>query len=121
MTTLHSERSWLLDRSTLKLVQQCCRMIESEFGIRLHLTEEHLEQQLAAYVRKSQNRELAGIWQSLLEQVPELEEKTEEHPRKMYRGQVIADDRPASHSGEGNEEEHQPRKKKIIYRGQVIG
>jgi len=121
MTTLLSERSWLLDRSTLKLVHQCCRLIESEFGVRLHLTEEHLELQLAGYARKSQNPELAQAWKSLLMQVPELEERIEEHPRKMYRGQAIAEDRPASSTGESGGEEQLPRKKQRIYRGQVVG
>jgi len=121
MSTLQTERSWLLDRSNLKLVQQCCRLIESEFGVRLHLTEEHLEQQLAVYIRKSQNHDLAGAWQKLLGQVPELAEKTEEHPKKMYRGQVIAEDRPQTQAGEAEQEAHLPRKKQIIYRGQVIG
>lgn len=121
MTTLLSERSWLLDRHNLKLVQQCCRLIESEFGVRLHLTEEHLEQKLAAYARKTQNTQLHHIWECLLTQVPDLEEKTEEHPKKLYRGQVVADDRPKAQEREAGQEAHPPRKKQIIYRGQVIG
>jgi len=121
MTTLLSERSWLLDRHNLKLVQQCCRLIESEFGVRPHLTEEHLELQLAGYVRKTRQPELLQVWKSLLAQVPELDEKTEEHPKKMYRGQVVAEDRPADSRVGTGEGEHLPRKKQIIYRGQVIG
>lgn len=121
MTTPISERSWLLDRNTLKLVQQCCRLIESEFGVRPHLTEEHLELQLAGYVRKSRKPELLQAWKSLLVQVPELEEETETHSRKVYRGQVVTEDKREVNTSSDTQEEHPPRKKKIIYRGQVIG
>lgn len=121
MTSLTSERSWLLDRNLLKLVYQCRRLISSEFGVRLHLTEEHLEQQLADYAGKSQSRQLVDTWECLRGQVPELGMKTEKHSRKMYRGQAVIDDTPAARIAEAGQEEGLPRKKKIIYRGQVIG
>ena len=61
MTSLASERSWLLDPSVLKLVHQCRRLIHTEFGVKLHLTEEHLDQQLAEYARKTRSTQLIKI------------------------------------------------------------
>lgn len=127
MTTLASERGWLLDPNLLKLVHQCRRLIQSEFGVKLHLTEQHLEEQLADYASKSRSSHLAKTWETLTEKVPQLKARTEDHaaedaPRRMYRGQPIADDRPASVDEKGNPGGSMPpRKKQVIYRGQVIG
>ncbi len=57
----------------------------------------------------------------LLAQVPELGMKTEKHSRKMYRGQEIIDVTPTAKIAEAGQEDGLPRKKKIIYRGQVVG
>lgn len=127
MTTLASERGWLLDPNLLKLVHQCRRLIHSEFGVKLHLTEQHLEDQLADYASKSRSSHLIRTWEALKAQVPQLQRisaNTEdgETPRRMYRGQAIADDRPAKASEAGEQSgELPPRKKQVIYRGQVIG
>ncbi|MDX1635307.1 MAG: hypothetical protein R3280_11760 [Marinobacter sp.] len=121
MATLAPERSWLLDPNLLKLVHQCRRLIHSEFGVKLHLTEEHLAQRLATYAEQSRSSHLANTWATLKERVPALSPQAEgESPKRMYRGQPIADDdtgRPApADGGEGP-----ARQKKIIYRGQVVG
>jgi hypothetical protein len=117
MTSLSPERSWLLDRNLLKLVYQCRRLIRSEFGVQLHLTEEHLGQRLADYASRSSCQALVDTWESLLAQVPELVMKTEGHASKMYRGMEIINDTPAAKIAGAD----RPRKKKIIYRGQVPG
>lgn len=127
MNTLASEREWLLNPSLLKLVHQCRRLIHSEFGVKLHLTEQHLEQQLADYASKSRSSHLVRTWEALKAQVPQLQwdsGSTEdgENPKRMYRGQAIADDRPAKAIEGGVENGGMPtRKKQVIYRGQVIG
>lgn len=72
MTSLASQRSWLLNPGLLKLVHQCRRLIHTEFGVKLHLTEEHLEQQLADYARKTRSSQLTRTWATLTEQVPQL-------------------------------------------------
>ncbi|MCM0614326.1 hypothetical protein KFJ24_17690 [Marinobacter sediminum] len=126
MTSLVSERSWLLDPGLLKLVHQCRRLIRSEFGVKLHLTEENLEQQLAEYASKTRSSHLMRTWATLQEKVPQLSVQTEragseEAPKRMYRGQEIAEDtRPVTANSEESEEDP-PRKKKVIYRGQVVG
>lgn len=127
MNTLASERGWLLDPNLLKLVHQCRRLIQSEFGVKLHLTEQHLEEQLANYASKSRSSHLAKTWETLTEKVPQLKARTdgqvdEDAPRRMYRGQAIADDRPANSGEEEPQSSGGPTKKKqVIYRGQVIG
>lgn len=121
MTSLASERSWLLDPGLLKLVHQCRRLIRSEFGVKLHLTEEHLEQQLAEYASKTRSSHLTRTWETLQEKVPQLCIDIGETPKRTYRGQEIAEDtRPTTTEGEASEE-NQARKKKVIYRGQVVG
>lgn len=126
MTSLSSERSWLLDPSLLKLVHQCRRLIHSEFGIKLHLTEDHLERQLADYASKTRSSHLIRTWEELKPQIPnlDLDAGTDGKPAsalRTYRGQAVAG---TSSSGDGHaaaDGEEGPRKKKIIYRGQVVG
>jgi len=125
MTSLASQRSWLLDPGLLKLVHQCRRLIHTEFGVKLHLTEEHLEEQLADYARKTRSTQLTRTWKTLVERVPQLdiaapEAEGAEHGKRTYRGQVIPDDRPGGDSPTA-EGEPQPRRTKVIYRGQVVG
>lgn len=126
MTYLASERSWLMNPGLLKLVHQCRRLIQSEFGVKLHLTEEHLEQQLAEYASKTRSSHLIRTWETLRPQIPNLAlQETGEHrpdtAKRMYRGQEIAEE-PATAPGAGSPSEAgQARKKKMIYRGQVIG
>lgn len=124
MTSLVSERSWLMDPRLLKLVHQCRRLIRAEFGIKLHLTEEHLEQQLADFAGKTRSNDLAQTWETLKPHIPALATegsglKKADDSKRMYRGQAIADT-PAGKTGR-SEEESQPRRTKVIYRGQLIG
>lgn len=124
MTSLASERSWLLDPSVLKLVHQCRRLIHTEFGVKLHLTEEHLEQQLATYAAKTRSSQLVRTWETLKQQVPQLDiepEAEDDGLKRNYRGQVIADAPSAASDAPDDEAFHPPRKKKVIYRGQVVG
>lgn len=119
MSSFINERSWLFDPALLKLVHQCRRLILSEFGVKLHLNEAHLEANLAEYARKTRSRHLAHTWEALKARVPELHAWNEaEEARKTIRGQAIADE------GDGFEESGAshpaPRQKKVIYRGQVV-
>ncbi|MBE03350.1 hypothetical protein [uncultured Marinobacter sp.] len=122
MNTLAPQRSWLLDPDLLKLVHQCRRLIHSEFGVKLHLTEDHLEQRLADYASKSRSSHLLRTWEALKSRVPELDVETDEAeiPKRVYRGQVL-DDGPAKTAADPVTEEKPQPKKKIIYRGRVVG
>lgn len=126
MTSLASERSWLLDPGLLKLVHQCRRLIHTEFGVKLHLTEEHLEQQLADYARKTRSSQLVRTWETLKERVPHLdiaepENDKAEGAKRTYRGQVIPEDNSSGKESHQEGEEARPRRTKVIYRGQVVG
>lgn len=122
MNTLSNQRSWLLDRDLLKLVHQCRRLIHMEFGVRLHLTEEHLEQRLAEYAARSRSDQLQHTWETLKNRVPELGTGTSQNTaghRRIYRGQVVMEETPPATAAE---EETRPRqKKKVIYRGHEVG
>lgn len=101
MSTMASERSWLLNPGLLKLVHQCRRLIQSEFGVRLHLTEDHLEHRLAEYAGKTRSPDLIRTWETLAPQIPNFEmPETEEAPDKK--------------------EEETRARRRIVYRGQVI-
>ena len=123
MSTMASERSWLLNPGLLKLVHQCRRLIQSEFGVKLHLTEDRLEYRLAEYASKTRSSHLLRTWEALRPQIPNLElempaaEETTgsegEKPKRMYRGQPIADEKRPG-------DEAPAQRKKIIYRGQVV-
>lgn len=116
------ERNWLFDPNRLKLVHQCRRLIHSEFGIKLHLTDEQLPQQLADYAEKSRSSQLARVWNALKVQIPGYTEGEGLGTRRVYRGQVISDEPPARSADREHPLAGAPAtKKKIIYRGQVVG
>lgn len=116
MAFLAPERSWLFNPSTMKQVHQCRRLIQSEFGVKVHLTDKDLVEQLANYAGKSRSDGLARIWTELKTIIPGFDEEqaaSGERPGKTYRGQPVADDEP----GQRN---RQTRSRTIIYRGQVV-
>ncbi|PCM43309.1 hypothetical protein [Marinobacter sp. ANT_B65] len=120
MNSLTSERNWLFDPSLLKLAYQCRRLIQSEFGVKLHLDEADLGQHLADYAGKTRSRDLAHTWETLKQKVPELS-AMEEDPGptlRMYRGQPIFEDRGERKGGDSGEE---ARNRKMVYRGQMVG
>lgn len=122
MTFLASERSWLMNPGLLKLVHQCRRLIQSEFGVKLHLTEEHLERHLADYASKTRSAHLIHTWEILRPQIPHLDLHDEtDNAKRMYRGQEIAEETSRGDSSASETEAERARKKKVIYRGQVIG
>ncbi|MCH8499377.1 MAG: hypothetical protein LAT63_12940 [Marinobacter sp.] len=110
-----AERSWLFDPQLLKLVHQCRRLIQAEFGVKLHLTDDHLEQQLAGYAQRSRSSQLASLWKRLEPCLPQgYEVEAEEPQKRRYRGQVLLQDSTGA-------EPAAPRKPRtIVYRGQVV-
>lgn len=122
MISLASERSWLMNPGLLKLVHQCRRLIQSEFGVKLHLTEEHLEQHLADYASKTRSAHLIRTWETLKPQIPNLVLHDDtDNEKRLYRGQEIAEETLRGSSSTSEMEAERTRKKKVIYRGQVIG
>src|SRR5690554_6714908 len=66
------ERNWQFDPSLLKLVHQCRRLIQSEFGVKRHLAGADLAQNLANYAGRSRSKNLVYTWQALKQRVPVL-------------------------------------------------
>ena len=123
MASLASERSWLFNPSTMKKVQQCRRLIQMEFGVKVHLTEEALVEQLDSYAGKSRSDALNRTWAELKSAIPELAEalsRTESVSKRTYRGQSIPDAEPSMNDAPSDPGQPQPRKTKVIYRGQVV-
>ncbi|WP_144778774.1 hypothetical protein [Marinobacter maritimus] len=120
MNSITSERSWLFDPDLLKLVHQCRRLIQSEFGVKLHYDEANLEQHLAEYASKTRSRQLIHTWNALKQRVPELNAAEGEPSQvlRTYRGQPI---RAGRRERQTEKSEEEPRPKKRIYRGQVVG
>lgn len=124
MASLASERSWLFNPSIMKKVQQCRRLIQMEFGVKVHLTEEALVEQLASYAGRSRSDALNRTWDELKEAVPELADvlvQNEATSKRSYRGQALPDAEPSGSALPSEEPPAQPRKSKVIYRGQVVG
>ncbi|MCK7544560.1 hypothetical protein MLC59_10310 [Marinobacter bryozoorum] len=124
MASLASERNWLFNPSTMKKIQQCRRLIQMEFGVKLHLTEDALVEHLNSYAGKSRSDALSRTWTELKESVPELADAvadSESSTKRTYRGQPIPDDEPPVKAVNSEGDESQPRKAKVIYRGRVVG
>ena len=124
MASLASERNWLFHPATMKKIQQCRRLIQMEFGVKLHLTEDALVEQLNDYAGKSRSDALSRTWTDLKASVPELADAvaaSESATRRTYRGQAIPDDPSPMNVASGDNGESQPRKAKVIYRGRVVG
>lgn len=122
MNTTGNERSWLFEPELLRLVHQCRRLIQSEFGVKLHLNQDDLEQQLAGYAEQTRSRHLVHTWEALKQRVPELGQPEEsETTKKTYRGQPIADDAGGTKKEKAGDEPARPRHNKVVYRGQVVG
>lgn len=122
MSTMASDRSWLLNPGPLKLFNQCRRLIQSEFGVKLRTTDEELEHRLAEYAGKTRSSQLTKIWEALKPQIPALEmpagedsadQNSADRSKQMYRGQPIAEDGAPSRN-------NPEQRKKLIYRGQVV-
>ncbi|MDV2078762.1 hypothetical protein [Marinobacter xestospongiae] len=121
MTTPAPEQNWLLDPGRLKLVHQCRRLIHSEFGVKLHLTEDRLPQQLADFAGRTRSTQLVRTWDSLKHQIPGFDPEYPEGDRsRRYRGQRLADDIERSDRERVGVAAEPPRNK-VIYRGQVVG
>lgn len=120
MYSATGKRDWLFDPSLLKLVHQCRRLILSEFGVKLRLSEADLPRHLEEYASKTRSASLAHTWETIKRQVPELniEDTSDGASPRLYRGQPIVEDNERK---ESTAEQTRPRQNKVIYRGQVIG
>lgn len=116
MASLAGDQSWLLKPSIIKQVQQCRRLIQVEFGIKLHLTQENLINQLEHFASQSRSAALPRIWSALKDSVPGLNDEIKlarEGAARTYRGQPVSHEASAT-----TDPASSPRT--IIYRGRVV-
>lgn len=117
MVSLASDQSWLLNPSIIKQVHQCRRLIQVEFGVKLHLTEENLVLQLEHFADQSRSATLPRVWSALKQSVPALADQVRhcrESTQKTYRGQPVFPESTADTPDSG------PRPRTVIYRGRVV-
>lgn len=120
MTSQISRENWLLNPELLKLVRECRRQVQSEFGVKLHLTETRLPEKLAHFSGQSRSKHLPRIWSAITDKVPELlMPACEKSPKRMYRGQEVVVDAPATQA-KTESKTPRPRRTKVIYRGQEV-
>lgn len=121
---LSVEKNWLMDCRILRLVNQCRRLIQSEFGVKPPLYEENLREMLAFYAGRSRQQGLQVYYAELRLALIELEgpdiEETDvaaqpAASKRMYRGQPLA--APVRDSAEPGAAE---RQRTLIYRGRVV-
>lgn len=101
-----SDSNWLMQYRILRLVNQCRRLIQSEFGEKLHLTDDALREILAQFAGRSRNQALQRVYAELRLALIDLEGQDEllsapaaPTGQRRYRGQVIPD-APKAHTAE---------------------
>ena len=111
----------------LRLVNQCRRLIASEFGKKLHLNDPDLRLQLAGYVGHSRSIGLQRVYAELRLALIELEGPDElltaqpevsERPQRMYRGRPVA--APAAAPAPERRTESTRSSSTRVYRGQSV-
>ncbi|MCH8543648.1 MAG: hypothetical protein LAT61_08765 [Alcanivorax sp.] len=138
-----TDTNWLMQYRLLRLVNQCRRLIQSEFGVRLTLTNDDLRAELATYAGKTRNQSLQRVYAELRLALIEFEGPdpllaTPAAPsnQRRYRGQVMhtADEiaeedglpsmaPPAAEGASEGPSEKTPATKthyKRMYRGRVV-
>lgn len=92
-----TDTNWLMQYRLLRLVNQCRRLIQSEFGVRLTLTDDNLRAELATYAGKTRNQSLQRVYAELRLALIEFEgpdpflvtPAAAPTNQRRYRGQVM--------------------------------
>lgn len=118
-----SRENWLFDPQVLKLVRECRRLVHSEFGVKLHLTETGLAENLADFSSQSQSERLPQTWSAIMDKVPDLVTSSHEpstSPKRMYRGQAVVTETPPAPAPGSDSEISELGRTKVIYRGREV-
>jgi hypothetical protein len=122
------DHAWLLRYDILRQVNQCRRLIQAEFGVKLHLDEPRLRLLLADYAGRSRTRSLQRCYAEMRLLLIDLEGpdlpapvEVAEPPvvKRMYRGRPVAEPEPAVAVVADSSETARPVRT-IVYRGQVM-
>lgn len=118
-----SRENWLFDPQVLKMVRECRRLVHSEFGVKLHLTEAGLAEDLAEFSSQSRCQRLPQTWSAIVAKVPDLITPAQERAsaaKRLYRGQeIIEETSPAPQSGSETNVSEKGRTR-VIYRGREV-
>jgi hypothetical protein len=123
------DHGWLLRYDILRQVNQCRRLIQAEFGVKLHLDDPGLRLLLAEYAGRSRTKSLQRCYAEMRLLLIDLEGPDLPAPapvvaevaasRRMYRGRPVAE--PEAPSSELDSEVTAPRPARtIVYRGRVM-
>ena len=119
---------WLMQYGILRLVKQCQRLIQAEFGVRPALSDPDLRNQLADYAGRSRSRSLQALYGEVRLALIELEgpdrlltlpPETPERAQRMYRGQPLETSAPVT-SAKTDTPRPVTATKTIIYRGKTL-
>lgn len=137
------DTNWLMQYRLLRLVNQCRRLIQSEFGVRLHLTDADLRERLSEFAGRTRTQSLQRVYAELRLALIDFEgpdtllvTPPPTVHQKRYRGQLLDDGKPedgGSSVAEStpatrttpetltpNEEKKNTGKPQRIYRGRII-
>ncbi|MDF1780525.1 MAG: hypothetical protein P1U67_04460 [Alcanivoracaceae bacterium] len=138
------DKNWLMQYDILRLVKQCQRLIQAEFGEKPALTDSNLRNLLADFAGRSRSRSLQHLYgeirlalivlegeDDLITDTPleasETHQEKKSPPQRMYRGQPVA--APAEQFGTQTVQkitpshadlDATPRSKTITYRGKTL-
>lgn len=92
------DTNWLMQYRLLRLVNQCRRLIQSEFGVKLHLTDNDLRERLAELAGRSRAQSLQRVYAELRLALIDFEGPDNllvtpppTPQQKRYRGQLMHD------------------------------
>ena len=134
-----TDTNWLMQYRLLRLVNQCRRLIQSEFGVRLTLTDENLRVELAAYAGRTRTQALQRVYAELRLALIEFEgpdpllvTPVATPNQRRYRGQVMHTEEeeteedglpslaPVAELTGAAEASHNKTHYKRMYRGRVV-
>ncbi|WP_111656116.1 hypothetical protein [Isoalcanivorax indicus] len=126
------DTNWLMQYRLLRLVNQCRRLIQSEFGVKLHLTDTDLRERLAEHAGRTRSQSLQRVYAELrlalidFEGPDALLVTPPPTPQlKRYRGQVMREDADEEDGLPPLPREEPPpvvtdKRHTRVYRGRVI-
>ena len=138
------DKNWLMQYDILRLVKQCQRLIQAEFGEKPALTDSNLRNLLADFAGRSRSRSLQHLYGEIrlalivlegedklitdvLVDASDTSEEKKLPQQRMYRGQPVAT--PVKQFGEEKvrrvvssetDLDATPRSKTITYRGKTL-
>ncbi|MFE8071300.1 hypothetical protein QQM79_09580 [Marinobacteraceae bacterium S3BR75-40.1] len=109
------DKDILLHYRMIRQVNQCRRLIQQEFGVRVHLDSPNLAEELQRFAESSRSDQLKTIWKAMMEELAPSEPQAARAARRIYRGRALPANTPEEPPGERAKS---PSVR--IYRGRVV-